>query len=95
MAKPKSRAAELVGHAIRAFRVQAGLSLSDLASLTGSSAPVLCRYESGEHEPPFELLIAIADACDTTPSTILSVLDDELRLASPPPPTPHRAAGRR
>ncbi|WP_445255624.1 helix-turn-helix domain-containing protein [Nocardioides aurantiacus] len=51
-----------VGPRLRALRLEAGLTLSDLAATTGISVSTLSRLESGGRRPTLELLLPLARA---------------------------------
>jgi transcriptional regulator with XRE-family HTH domain len=51
-----------VGHRIREARAAQGLSLEQLARLTGISAPALSLIETGKRDPRLTTLKRIADA---------------------------------
>lgn len=51
-----------VGPRLRALRLEAGLTLSDLAEQTGISVSTLSRLESGGRRPTLELLLPLARA---------------------------------
>ncbi len=51
-----------VGPRLRRARAQRGLTLTELAAVTGISKSTLSRLESGERRPSLELLLPIAQA---------------------------------
>ncbi|KQT94652.1 XRE family transcriptional regulator [Marmoricola sp. Leaf446] len=51
-----------VGPRLRALRLEAGLTLADLATTTGISVSTLSRLESGGRRPTLELLLPLARA---------------------------------
>jgi HTH-type transcriptional regulator, competence development regulator len=53
------------GHRIRETRASQGLSLEQLARLTGISAPALSLIETGKRDPRLTTLKRIADALRT------------------------------
>jgi transcriptional regulator with XRE-family HTH domain len=63
---------EVLGAAIRAERVTAGLSLRDLAERTGVSNAYLSQIERGLHEPSISVLSAIGEALDVSLEALLS-----------------------
>ena len=63
---------EILGAAIRAERVTAGLSLRDLADRTKVSNAYLSQIERGLHEPSLSVLTAIARALDVSLEALLS-----------------------
>jgi transcriptional regulator with XRE-family HTH domain len=62
---------EVLGAAIRAERVTAGLSLRDLAERTKVSNAYLSQIERGLHEPSISVLSAIARALDVPLEALL------------------------
>jgi transcriptional regulator with XRE-family HTH domain len=63
---------EVLGAAIRAERVTAGLSLRDLAERTKVSNAYLSQIERGLHEPSLSVLSAIARALDVSLEALLA-----------------------
>jgi len=63
---------EVLGAAIRAERVTAGLSLRDLAERTRVSNAYLSQIERGLHEPSLSVLSAIARALDVSLEALLA-----------------------
>jgi transcriptional regulator with XRE-family HTH domain len=63
---------EVLGTAIRAERVTAGLSLRDLAERTSVSNAYLSQIERGLHEPSLSVLSAIARALDVSLEALLA-----------------------
>ena len=63
---------EVLGAAIRAERVTAGLSLRDLAERTKVSNAYLSQIERGLHEPSLSVLGAIARALDVPLEALLA-----------------------
>jgi transcriptional regulator with XRE-family HTH domain len=63
---------EVLGAAIRAERVTAGLSLRDLAERTKVSNAYLSQIERGLHEPSISVLSAIAGALDVSLEALLA-----------------------
>jgi transcriptional regulator with XRE-family HTH domain len=61
-----------VGHQIREARVAQGLSLEQLARLTGISAPALSLIETGKRDPRLTTLKRIADALRVPPATLMA-----------------------
>jgi transcriptional regulator with XRE-family HTH domain len=71
---------EVLGAAIRAERVTAGLSLRDLAERTKVSNAYLSQIERGLHEPSLSVLSAIARALEVSLEALLAragVLDTD------------------
>jgi transcriptional regulator with XRE-family HTH domain len=63
---------EVLGAAIRAERVTAGLSLRNLADRTKVSNAYLSQIERGLHEPSISVLSAIARALDVSLEALLA-----------------------
>jgi transcriptional regulator with XRE-family HTH domain len=63
---------EVLGAAIRAERVTAGLSLRDLAERTKVSNAYLSQIERGLHQPSLRVLQAIAEALNIPADTLLA-----------------------
>ena len=61
-----------VGHRIRATRTAKGLSLEQLARLTGISAPAVSLIETGKRDPRLTMLKQIADALRAPLATIIA-----------------------
>lgn len=69
---------EIVGQALRAARLGAGYELRDLASVGGIDWRVLSRIERGERPCRVTEMVALADALDIDPQTVLNAaLGDE------------------
>jgi transcriptional regulator with XRE-family HTH domain len=62
---------EVLGAAIRAERMTAGLSLRDMAERTRVSNAYLSQIERGLHEPSLSVLSAIARALDVSLEALL------------------------
>ena len=65
---------------LKNVRKSQGLTLEQLAGMTGASAATICRYERGRRSPRVAQLLKIAAALDVPPGALL---DD-------PPPSPRR-----
>ena len=74
-----------VGHRIREIRAAQGLSLEQLARLTGISAPALSLIETGKRDPRLTTLKRIADALRAPFATIIA---DGSLTAEPSPTAP-------
>ncbi len=61
-----------VGYRIRETRAAQGLSLEQLARLTGISAPALSLIETGKRDPRLTTLKRIADALRVAPATLIA-----------------------
>ena len=60
------------GHRIRETRAAQGLSLEQLARLTGISAPALSIIETGKRDPRLTTLARIADALRVPLATLIA-----------------------
>ena len=74
-----------VGHQIREARAAQGLSLEQLARLTGISAPALSLIETGKRDPRLTTLKRIADALRTP---LVTIIADGSQTAEPTAPVP-------
>lgn len=63
---------DAVGEAIRQARIDAGMTQHQLADASGVSRPAIARIETGEASIQIDRLWDLAEALNTTPSTILS-----------------------
>lgn len=61
-----------VGHRIRETRAAQGLSLEQLARLTGISGPALSLIETGKRDPRLTTIQRIADALRVSPATLIA-----------------------
>ncbi len=62
----------MIGKRIKALRKQKGLTLEGLAELIGTSKQTVCKYEKGVIATiPYDKIVAIATALDTTPAELL------------------------
>ena len=82
---------EVVGQRLRAARVGRGLTLAQLASLTGLTKAHLSRLESGERQASIGALVGLSSALGTKVSVLLGEGVDEspLTVYSPSAPTHH------
>jgi transcriptional regulator with XRE-family HTH domain len=64
-------ASSLVGSAIRAARVRAGLSMRELTARAGISQPFLSQVERGTHAPSVNTLYRLAEALGVSPAELL------------------------
>jgi transcriptional regulator with XRE-family HTH domain len=60
--------AELFGQLVRATRKSRKMNLGQLAEKANTGAKHLGRVERGEKQPSFELVIALANAMEVSPS---------------------------
>lgn len=63
--------ADGVGAAVKAMRVDRGLSTRALAALAGISQPLLSNVENGRALPSVQTLYALAEALGTSPAELL------------------------
>lgn len=68
----------LLGHAVRQLREQRTMSTSELAQATGTSQKRIDALEGGRLDPSYALLLALAEALQTQPSTLVT-LAEQLR----------------
>jgi transcriptional regulator with XRE-family HTH domain len=73
------------GHRIREIRAAQGLSLEQLARLTGISAPALSLIETGKRDPRLTTLKRIADALRVPPATLIADDSDTVEPSAPAP----------
>ena len=74
-----------LGNLLRSRRQEAGLSLGQLAGLTGLHKSYLARLELGEvRRPAAENLQCIAAALELPDSTVFGLLDERARAQLPP-----------
>jgi HTH-type transcriptional regulator, competence development regulator len=71
-----------VGHQIREARAAQGLSLEQLARLTGISAPALSLIETGKRDPRLTTLKRIADALRVPPATLMADGSDTIESSA-------------
>jgi transcriptional regulator with XRE-family HTH domain len=74
-----------VGHRIRETRAEQGLSLEQLARLTGISAPALSLIETGKRDPRLTTLKRIAGALRVP---LAAFVADRSNFAKPSDPMP-------
>lgn len=70
-----------LGHRIRHFRTQAGLTLERLGEITGTTPSQLSMVENGHREPRLSLLEALAAALDVAASDLLATEPPSPRAA--------------
>lgn len=73
------------GYRIREDRAAQGLSLEQLARLTGISAPALSLIETGKRDPRLTTLKRIADALRVPLATLIADGSDAAEPSAPPP----------
>lgn len=64
-----------VGLAVRAAREAAGLTLNDLAGITGITLSSLSRSETGQRDLAFTEVLAISDGLKIDPETLRSLAE--------------------
>jgi|GEM_PF-5007669 len=64
-----------VGLAVRAAREAAGLTLNDLAGITGITLSSLSRSETGQRDLAFTEVLAISDGLKVDPETLRSLAE--------------------
>ncbi|TQM90358.1 helix-turn-helix protein [Roseinatronobacter monicus] len=73
------------GHRIRETRVAQGLSLEQLARLTGISAPALSVIENGKRDPRLTTLNRIADALRVPLAALIADSSCAVERSAPSP----------
>lgn len=63
---------EAIGPRLRRLRRSRGLSLDDLASVTGVSISTLSRFETGHRQPTLDLLIPLARAFEISLDALIA-----------------------
>lgn len=61
-----------LGEAVRQFREQRGLTSSGLAAAAGLDLDQIEAIERGEHDPPYEELLALAHGLGVTHPTLFN-----------------------
>lgn len=61
---------------IKEARERAGLSQKELAKIIGVAPNTFHGYESGKHDPKSDLLVAIAQICNTSVDYLLGISDE-------------------
>ncbi|MDN2567306.1 XRE family transcriptional regulator [Aquibium sp. A9E412] len=74
-----------VGHAVRAFRQERGISITDLASSAGVSVAMLSRVESGRVAASLRTLQAIATALRVPVASLLKDVEEKSDATFLPP----------
>ena len=65
---------DVLGHRVRHFRKERGLTLSELGEIVDKPVPYLSQLENGKIEPKIGLLNSIATALETT---VTELVDSE------------------
>ena len=73
--------ASTLGHRIRHFRLQKGLTLHEASTATGVAASQLSLIENGKREPRLTLLTTLAEAFDVTLNDLISPEPPDARSA--------------
>jgi transcriptional regulator with XRE-family HTH domain len=63
------------GQVLRQRRIEAGLSLTDLAHAVGRSVPSLVHYQNGRTVPPTKALLKLCEVLDCEPSTMFRLVE--------------------
>lgn len=74
-AKPEDR---IVGHVLRSFREQQGLSQEDAAHAAGIHRAQYGRYEAGHNAPSFLTMLQIARGLGISAATLAQVAEERL-----------------
>ena len=59
---------------LREVRKQKGLSLRALASITGTNAQTICRYENGQREPKITMVNRLAAGLGVS---VMDIIDND------------------
>jgi len=59
------------GAAVNELRTERNMSVSELATAAGTTTKRIERLEAGQLDPPFDLMLAVADALSVRVSTII------------------------
>jgi len=78
LAAPSSREVEAIGPRIRAIREEKGVSLDELAKLTGFDVAFLSGIEKGEVQPQLGTMIKLSKALDSAFSRLVSGAGEKL-----------------
>lgn len=78
------KALSLLGARIRRVREALGLSLSEVARLSGISAPALSLIETGQRDLRLTSLLRIAEALRTAPAELLQESSAPAASSQPP-----------
>ncbi len=86
---------EVLGHRLRALRLDQGETLIQTAGRAGISPQYLSEIERGRKEPSSEMIAALAGALDTTLIGLTEQVADDLRQypIALPSAAPSRASG--
>jgi transcriptional regulator with XRE-family HTH domain len=89
-------AIQAFAHNVRIMRTRGQLSASELAARSGIRQGVLRRIEEGRVDPPYSLILCLAEALETSPTYLITqpILQDAItpKLRPPPPGTPRLKA---
>lgn len=72
---------EMVASRMRQARIAAGMTQADLAKALDTKAAVICRYESGKHQPTIGVLSRVAKATGVDVPWLVS---DEIETVTVP-----------
>jgi transcriptional regulator with XRE-family HTH domain len=82
--RPEPLWREVLGHRLRALRVERGETLAETASRAGISPQYLSEIERGRKEPSSEMIAALAGALKTTLADLTTQVTEDLRRSSAP-----------
>lgn len=74
MAEEK-RALVALGRTVRQVREERGMASSHLAVTAGIDVDLIAAIERGEHDPHYDVLIALADGLDITTAALFNRAD--------------------
>lgn len=65
----------LLGRAVRRMREQRGMSVDELASVTGTHRTRVEALETGRLNPGYDLLLAVAEGLEIQPSALVTLAE--------------------
>jgi transcriptional regulator with XRE-family HTH domain len=72
-----------LGTAVRTFREQRTLNVSALAASVGVEPTAILALEAGRLDPPYDLLLSLADALDLHPAALILRVEELGRTTEP------------
>jgi len=73
----------VLGRAVRLMRERRGISADELAAAAGMHRPRVDALETGQLDPTYELLLALADGLGVEPSALV-ILAEQLKESNEP-----------
>lgn len=71
-----------IANRIAARRIWLKLSQEELAGIAGTTQKQISRFETGKHAPSADMLVALANALDTTTDWLLGLVDAPMRSSN-------------